>query len=101
MHLLSPCSRIVYHENNVRWCTGLRSVLDLGAAQTLYCRVLVSDLRIRGCVTCRIIKIVKDPSNICLRAFRRALYINMCGYAHTCCKVSIHQAQSVYMRYIG
>ena len=34
MHLLSPCSRIVYHGNNVRWCTGLRSVLDLGAART-------------------------------------------------------------------
>ena len=36
MHLLSPCSRMVYHGNNVRWCTGLRNVLDLGAAQTLY-----------------------------------------------------------------
>ena len=31
-HWLSPCSRIVYHGNNIRWCTGLRSVLDLGAA---------------------------------------------------------------------
>ena len=33
-HLLSSCSRIVYHGNNIRLCTGLRSVLDLGAAQT-------------------------------------------------------------------
>ena len=33
VHLLSRCSRIVYHENNVRWCTGqIQSVLDLGAA---------------------------------------------------------------------
>ena len=24
----------------------------------------------------------------------------VCGYTHTCCKVSIHQAQAVYMRYI-
>ena len=33
-HLISPCSRIVYHGNNIRWCTGHRSVLDLGASQT-------------------------------------------------------------------
>ena len=35
MHLLSPCSRIVHQGNNVRLCTGLWSVLDLGAAHWL------------------------------------------------------------------
>ena len=29
MHLLSPCSRIVYHGHNVRRCTGLRSGIDV------------------------------------------------------------------------
>ena len=29
MHLLSPCSWIAYHGNNVRWCTGLRSCTDV------------------------------------------------------------------------
>ena len=28
------------------------------------------------------------------------IYIHICGYAHTCCKVSIHQAHAVYMRCI-
>ena len=29
MHLLSPCSRIVCHGNNIRWGTGLRSCTNV------------------------------------------------------------------------
>ena len=75
-------------------CIGLRSCTDV------VLKGLVPDLCIRGCVTCRIIsgvKIVKDPLKYMPKG---VIYIHICGYAHTCCKVSIHQAHAVYMRCI-
>ena len=70
MHLLSPCSRIVYHGNNVPLVCWTNVVLKGFISRLTY---------VRGCVTCRIIscvKIVKDTLKyICRRAFRSALYI--------------------------
>ena len=47
MHLLSPCSRIVYH-GNVRWCIGLRSCIDavlngFSSRLTYSCKVSIQE----------------------------------------------------------